>query len=158
MAVLTGTLTVNAAFLQEIKEDNRDLRKLLAAVADRCCRPPGPGAAARPLVEQLCKLRDQLALHFTLEDVYGYFEDAILEAPRLNDKAEKLHAEHDVFFLEICELVDAAEELLYCERRAPSYSSIAVRFLEFHARLERHEREENQLILSAFDDDIGVGD
>ncbi|HJN66658.1 MAG TPA: hemerythrin domain-containing protein [Pirellulales bacterium] len=158
MAVLTGTLTVNAAFLQEIKEDNRDLRQLLSSVADRCCRPTGPGPTARPLVDQLWKLRDQLALHFALEDAYGYFEDAILESPRLNGKAEKLHAEHDVFFLEICELVEAAEELLYCEQHAPSHISISVRFLEFHTRFERHEREENQLILSAFNDDIGVGD
>ena len=158
MAVLTGTLTVNAAFLQEIKKDNRDLRQLLASVADRCCRPSGPGIASRPLVEQLWKLRDQLALHFALEDAYGYFENALLESPRLNGEAEKLHAEHDVFFLEICELVEAAEELLYCERHAPSHSSISVRYLEFHSRLERHEREENLLILAAFDDDIGVGD
>ena len=41
MVTLQRTLTINAAFLQEIKEDNRELRHLL----DDCC--DADGAAAR---------------------------------------------------------------------------------------------------------------
>ena len=40
-------------------------------------------------------------MHFALEDAYGYFEDAVAEAPRLSDMAEQLHSEHDGLFLEI---------------------------------------------------------
>ncbi|MCL6481793.1 MAG: hypothetical protein K6U02_08700 [Firmicutes bacterium] len=67
--VQTGTVTINAAFLQEIKEVNQDLWALLAELRHRCQRPLAPGAC-RWLLDRLCQLRDQLALHFSLEEAY----------------------------------------------------------------------------------------
>ena len=158
MAVITGTLAINAAFLQEIKEDNRQLRELIKKVASTCRRTSREGLQTRILADHLNALRDQLALHFTLEDAYGYFEDAIVDAPRLSGEAQRLHSQHDTLFREICDLVDLAEGLLYQERRVVQFASVAAHFFAFQARFERHERGENELILAAFDDDIGVGD
>src|SRR4051794_20392387 len=59
----TGTVTVNAAFLQEIKEVNQELWSLLADLRHRCQRPIAP-SQCRLLIDKLCQLRDQLALHF----------------------------------------------------------------------------------------------
>jgi hypothetical protein len=158
MAVLTGTLTVNAAFLREIKEDNRRLRELFDQTAEMCRRPCRGTRAVRQIVDHFWELRDQLALHFTLEDAYGYFEDALMESPRLSGEAERLHAQHESLFLEMCQLVDLAEEVLYHERHESEGSSVTAGFHAFQARFERHERAENELIRAAFDDDIGVGD
>jgi hypothetical protein len=82
VSTLTSTVTVNAAFLQEIKEVNHELWQLLADLRHRCQRPMAPGSC-RSLVEKLCQLRDQLALHFALEEAYGYFEDPVDVAPQL---------------------------------------------------------------------------
>ena len=158
MSVVTSTVTVNAAFFQEIKEDDRQLRELFQETVAMFSGPRRHRLPARQIVDQLWRIRDQLALHFSLEDAYGYFKDAIAEAPRLSNLAESLHAEHDGLFLEICELVDEAEQRLYRENHDHSQTEIAVSFYRFHARFQEHETRENELILQAFDDDIGVGD
>ncbi len=114
MATVTRTTTINAAFLKEIKEDNTDLRRQLSRTREllsgepSCIRP-------RELVEMLGELRDQFALHFSLEEAYGYFEDAVDGAPWLHRQAEALRAEHRHLFLELCHLEDEAERLLYHE-------------------------------------------
>lgn len=160
MSIVTRTVAVNAAFLQEIKEDNRQLRDLFQQMLTLFSSPRRVRLGPRNIVQQLWQLRDQLAMHFALEDAYGYFEDAVAEAPRLSDMAEQLHSEHDGLFLEICELVEEGEALLYRERkgRPRQQTELAVRFYRFHARFQEHETRENELIFQAFDDDIGVGD
>ena len=92
VSISTTTVTVNAAFLQEIKEVNHELWQLLADLRHRCQRPIAPGTC-RVLVDKLCELRDQLALHFALEEAYGYFEDPVDVAPQLCRQADALLAQ-----------------------------------------------------------------
>ncbi len=157
IATLTGTVTVNAAFLQEIKEVNQELWALLAELRHRCPRPIAPGSC-RQLIDKLCQLRDQLALHFALEEAYGYFEDPVDVAPRLGMQADRLRAEHKGLYLDFCELVDRAERMFYDEQHAALALWIGPDFLDFDRRLRRHEERETELIFAAYDDDIGVGD
>ena len=157
VATLTGTVTVNAAFLQEIKEVNQELWSLLAELRHRCQRPLAP-TQCRHLMDKLCQLRDQLALHFALEEAYGYFEDPVYVAPRLSRQAEQLRDEHKGLYLDLCELVDRSERMFYDEQHAALALWIGPEFLEFDTRLKSHESRENELICAAYDDDIGVGD
>jgi hypothetical protein len=157
VATLTGTVTVNAAFLQEIKEVNQELWSLLSELRHRCQRPLAP-SQCRLLIDKLCQLRDQLALHFALEEAYGYFEDPVYVAPRLSRQAEQLRDEHKGLYLDLCELVDRAERMFYDEQHAALALWIGPEFLEFDARLRDHESRENELIFEAYDEDIGVGD
>ena len=87
VVTMTGTVTVNAAFLQEIKEVDQELWSLLGDLRHRCQRPIAPGQC-RLLIDKLCQLRDQLALHFSLEEAYGYFDDPVEVAPQLSRQAE----------------------------------------------------------------------
>lgn len=153
----TATVTINAAFLQEIKEDNRELRQVLHKIATIASRPR---LAVRPrhLVGLLQQLRDQLAMHFALEEAYGYFEDAVSVAPWLCCAAEELRGQHTELFLDICGIVDEAEELLYHDAPANLLRRLARQFVEWHSRFLDHEVRETNLVLAAFDDDIGVGD
>jgi len=153
----TGTITVNAAFLQEIKEVNHELWDLLAFLRNRCQRPIAPGAC-RQLIDKLCQLRDQLALHFSLEEAYGYFEDPIDVAPQLGRAAERLRAEHKQLYLDLCDLVERAERMFYDEQHAALALWLGPEFLDFDCRLRSHEERENELIMDAYDGDIGVGD
>jgi hypothetical protein len=154
---MTGTLTVNAAFLEEIKEVNQELWTLLSDLRHRSQRPIAPGHG-RLLVDKLCQLRDQLALHFALEEAYGYFENPVEVAPRLGRQAEQLRNEHKALYLDLCELADRAERMFYEEQHAALALWIGPQFLEFDQRFRSHEERECELIYDAYDSDIGVGD
>jgi hypothetical protein len=154
---LTGTVTVNAAFLQEIKEVNTELWQLLGDLRHRCQRPIAPGQC-RLLIDKLCQLRDQLALHFSLEEAYGYFDDPVDVAPQLSRMAGRLREEHKSLYLEFCEVADHAERMFYEERHAALALWIGPEFLQLDRRLRDHEERENELIYEAYDVDSGVGD
>jgi len=158
MSIQTRTVAVNPAFLQEIKDDNRDLRSLFThAIAamdpDRLER-----VDTRHVAELLARLRDQLAMHFTLEEAYGYFDDPINTAPRLLERAEVLRSEHTSLFLELCRMVEEAEGLADHPRSFEIFKRLSIQFQSFHVRFQKHEACENELIFEALDDDIGVGD
>ncbi|HEY2416181.1 MAG TPA: hemerythrin domain-containing protein [Pirellulaceae bacterium] len=153
----TGTITVNAAFLQEIKEVHHELWDLLGHLRHRCQRPIAPGSC-RQLIDRLCQLRDQLALHFSLEEAYGYFEDPIDVAPQLSRAANRLRAEHQELYLDLCNLVERSERMFYDEQHAALALWLGPEFLDFDSRLRSHEERENDLIMEAYEGDIGVGD
>ena len=154
----TTTLGVNAAFLQEIKEENHELRDLLQRTAN-CFETLGPVTpCVRMLAELLEQLRDQFSLHFALEEAFGYFDDAVSVAPRLSITAERLREEHRVLFVEVCSLAEAAERFVYREPSDRNLERIGHRWATFYHRFLEHESQEAELMLAAFDDDIGVGD
>jgi hypothetical protein len=158
MTVMTQTVTINAAFLQEIKEDNEELWSLLERLQVVVLSEWPPRVSRRQLHDVLARLRDQLALHFALEEAYGYFEDAIEVAPRLSIKADRLRGQHADFYVEICDIADHAERLLHREVPARSFTHVVARFDDFCEALRRHEAAENQLIQQAFNEDLGGWD
>ena len=158
MAIALRTISVNAAFLQEIKEDHHELRQLMhhtAVMFDHA--GPVEFEYAR-MVEMLVKLRDQLALHFSLEQAFGYFDDAISVAPHLSRRAEHLRAEHGTLYNELCRVVEAAEKLLYHETPGAGLAHVANAYRAFAQHFHDHEAKESELILAAFDDDLCGGD
>ena len=157
MLTRIGTLTINAAFLQEIKEDNRQLSELLDRTA--ALLPPHViHVRVNSLAQTLGELRDQLATHFSLEEFFGYFDDAMDVAPWLSSQADVLRVQHESLFREICDLADDAEKMLYRERSAVTLQQLSLAFQCFQSRLKDHEEAENDLIQQAFCDDVGVGD
>lgn len=158
MAISTRTISINPAFLQEIKEDHHELRQLLHHTAAMLGRPSWMRVEHERLVDLFVKLRDQLAMHFSLEEAYGYFEDALTAAPHLSKLADQLRSQHFELFSELCELADQAEQLLYHESTAIAVAGLANGFRDFSNRLQSHETAESDLVLQAFHDDIGAGD
>ena len=152
-----ASVTINAAFLQEIKEVNAALWELLAEAREACPRASAKDGQ-RQLVGLLGRLRDQLAMHFALEEAFGYFEDPVEVAPHLSQRANELRAQHGRLYVLIRDLAEHAEQALYGEDHSDSPKQIATLFNAFHAELQEHESCENELILEAFNDDIGVAD
>ncbi len=153
----TTTVAINPAFLEEIKDDHRDLWTLLNRIR-AVCAAGMKDHGGRQLVDMLEDLRDRLAMHFTLEEAYGYFDDAIWVAPHISENAERLRAQHVDLYREICDVADLAEALRY-QRVSPKTSrQVTDAFDQFHGRLIVHEGEERRLLMSAYFDDIGVGD
>lgn len=156
MKIASTKVMLNAAFLCEIKEDNRRLRELLQATHRRFSQP---SIQALPdLTQLLWQLRDQLAMHFALENAYGYLADVIDFAPRLCDRALAMLQEHDDLFLSLCEMIDCAEELRYDGAASRDVRKLAEWYMEFHEAFFAHEDRENELMFDALNDDIGVGD
>ena len=160
MATSTSTLKINAAFLQDIKDDNVLLNELLDSTSKALEKIDCGRIQYKALANLLGRLRDQLATHFSLEEFFGYFDDAIDSAPRLSDVAKKLRAQHDVLYLKITDLAEDAELLSFVSTNSSAYAigSLADRFRTFHRQLQQHEESERELIMSAFYDDIGCGD
>lgn len=154
----TRTVTVNAAFLQEIKEVNQELWQLLGEIRLKCQKPSDMRAAFPQCVENLNRLRDQLALHFALEEAYGYFEQPVSVAPQLCEQAATLKAEHGALYRKICDVVEAADEARHVGQTSDALARVVAGFERFDRQFKHHEMRENDLIQEQFDGDIGVGD
>lgn len=162
----TRRLTVNAAFLKDIKDDNRDLKILIDRM--KVLTQPLQAAANHwpELIQLFADLRDQLALHFGLEEAYGYFDLAIDSDAELSICADTLRSQHAGLFEEVRHLAEAAAEA--CTGDEPiegvtpevttAQEKILRRFETFLHQFNNHEEAELKLILDALDDDIGVGD
>jgi hypothetical protein len=158
MAVHKATVTINAAFLQEIKEVNSELWQDLAHVRRAASALFSTRAQCLEFADLLARLRDLLALHFALEEAYGYFDDPVYVAPRLSERARGLRSQHQVLYLEVNRLVDLAEDLCSRGRVKTFKAVVAAGFEAFHRQLQAHEADEEELILQAYGDDLGVGD
>ena len=79
----TRRLSVNAAFMKDIKDDNRDLKEILDKITPLASHPETAVNHWLELTELFANLRDQLALHFSLEEAYGYFHDPAEPDPDL---------------------------------------------------------------------------
>lgn len=149
------TVTINAAFLQEIKADHQQLKELLDSLRTLAAQPQALENHRRQFVDLLGQLRDQLAFHFSLEEAYGYFEDAIETSPRLSMQAMQLRGQHADLFVAIRDLAESAA----ASAQAPAgIAETAEQFLAFDEVLKAHESAELNLILASLEDDLGVGD
>jgi Hemerythrin HHE cation binding domain len=158
MALATHTVSINPAFLQEIKDDHHELRQLMHHASAMFSRPEWMRTERDRLVQLLTKLRDQLAMHFSLEEAYGYFEDAVSAAPHLSRRAEALRAQHFTLYSDFCRLVDEAEARLYHESAPAPPAQLAGEYRGFLATFHEHEARESELIVEAFQEDLGTGD
>jgi len=158
MALVTRTVSINPAFLQEIKDDHHELRQLMHHTSAMLNRPHWMATEVERLTELCLKLRDQLAMHFSLEEAYGYFEDAVSTAPHLCKRAEQLRGEHGQLYQQFCSLAEIAERLRYEGLRDSEMSRLVDGYRDFSLRLYEHEANETELILAAVNDDLGAGD
>lgn len=148
--------TLNAAFFQEIKEDHQHLQSLLQRLRELSNQPSALGNHKREYVSLVTDLLDQLAFHFTLEEAYGYFEDALERAPRFHAQAGQLRGQHAQLFVMCRELVDSVTAKL--NSQAPDLDAVVEEYLAFDRLFQAHESAELSLIMDAINLDVGVGD
>ncbi len=158
IANTTSTVTVNAAFLKEIKDVNEDLWQLVAELGEVTSNPYLIGSRRYQFIGMLEDLRDHLALHFALEEAYGYFDEPLQVDPRFCERARALRDEHRALYLEACDLIDRAMQLHDGRDMRSLAQSLVIEYAEFSTRLLEHEQAENALIQEEWDQDIGVGD
>ena len=154
----TATVTVNAAFLKEIKDVNQDLWQIVSELREVTQNPYLVRSRRYQFVGMLEDLRDHLALHFALEEAYGYFDEPLQVDPRLSDQAKMLRSQHRQLYLAVCELIDQAMLLHDGHNLNALARRLVDAYTDFEGQLNCHEQAENDLIQQEWDDDIGVGD
>ena len=155
---VTRTITINPAFLAEVKDLHRDLWDGLRALQDMCAAPITLEGKCFEFIARLNDLRDKLALQFSLEEAYGYFDDPAFCCPTFARRARDLMSEHRDLYREIAQIADQAEELLSHRDLAALTTVIPVTFEQFARRLRNHESEETKLTHDGLMQDIGGGD
>ena len=156
--VQTGTVTLNAAFLHDIKQLSRELHRRLDRVHRMCSRPRMVECRPRALSRMLARLRDDLAMHFSLEEFLGYFDEPVEVAPWMSERANALRREHSDLYAEISRISELADSFVSQERLSLVTKKIPARFNSFFSRLKSHESREVDLIMESLNRDIGVGD
>ena len=149
-------VTINVAFLQEIKEDF-GFRKMLNDVYQTLHR--GEKVHPRIASEMLSGLRDELETYFALEEFYGYFDQSAEQNPAVSKKAYHLRSDHEKLYLQFNDIVEKSEQIVYHEcpedftvRELCSYLD------QFCMALADHEQSEMELMMRLVNEDIGVGD
>ncbi|MGD9647423.1 MAG: hemerythrin domain-containing protein [Pirellulales bacterium] len=156
----TSRVTLNPAFLQEIKEDHRTFYRLLAAARHHLGRRGGywRDHTPRAMVDLLERVRDRLAMHFALEEAYGYFEDPVWTEPQISIPAQRLREQHRELYAELLWLTERAIQVRYHETPRSRVPQICADFERFCRHFEEHERRESELMVQALYEDVGVGD
>ena len=154
-AIAVG-MTINVAFLEEIKTDF-DFRSTLNKVYQQVNKRPD--APPPEIVRWLNELRDQLETYFALEEFYGYFEQDEVTNIRVSKKVAKKTREHETLFLQLSAVIDVAEQIVYHEcSNDLTIAEVRHLFDRFCEALADHEQDEMELIMEMFNEDVGVGD
>lgn len=140
------TLTINPAFLQEIKDSNLTLWKTVERLNMACRESREPVAVLGLLVPLLGELRDALALEFALEESYGYIEVPAAAAPANHHLLHDIHSQHCRLFLRITELAERAEEMQFRGMLSEELPELIDEVGAFELEFKDHERMESDLI------------
>lgn len=158
LAASTTSLAVNAAFMWEIKSVNEELWMIVDRLLLFCRRPHLISRRAHRLVDLLEQFQDLVAMQFTLEEAYGYFDDPAVVEPQVSATALTLRQEHVTLYQQLMKIVDKAQDAYFeCDEMRLVYK-LPTQLLAFIEQFRAHDRRECELTLSAMNDEIGVGD
>ena len=101
------------------------------------------------------ELRDRVADRFEEEVDNGMFRNLTALAPRFQHEISSLRDEHEQLLAEIAAICQRTET---DSLSAADWEELELRLHEFSSHFTRHETREQDLILGAYDDDLGSGD
>ncbi len=139
-------ITVNPAFLQEIKDSNLSLWQAIDRLESLYTPDEDRSRTLNCLVPLLGELRDLLALQFALEETYGYMEVPTAVAPVNIHLLQDIRSQHCTLYLSVNELAEQAEELQYRGFVSEKVDMLLAEVREFELRFRDHERMEADLI------------
>jgi hemerythrin len=129
---------------EQIDDEHRQLRALLAEI-DATGEP-------KAMVPLLQKLQSLLEEHFEHEEADGGMPGMVSgRAPHLMTQLDDLMHEHEVFMTDVSALIERAD-------RGDDADAVRGAFRDLAGRLHDHESRETDLIMDAFESDLGGGD
>lgn len=157
---MPGTLT--STWAQQVAEEHCELRAKVARMREFLTEPRPEASAtgahtwATELASQLTTLHDRLFRHFRLEDESDMVADISLLHPRATSEINRIVDEHPRMLEEARELAGIA--LSYSAARTPIDVRLRKRVAALLDWLEKHEREETDLIQRLEYRDTGAAD
>jgi len=148
---------VGASIVKEIRDEHRACMQLLSEVEECLDSPPDdPAGWISDLKQKLTELTAALDEHFTGEEAGPVFRKLPIQHPRLAGPLKQLEEEHATMRSELKTVLDKADELSQPE--VFELRELNARVQLFVARLRRHEAAENEIVIQAYWDEVGVGD
>lgn len=148
--------------LDQVLEEHRELRALIAALREFLDRPrPEAGAEgshtwSATLSRRLIDLHDKLFRHFRYEEEGGVVEELTAAHPGAVDRIHAILGEHPEMLREARRITD--DVLRYSEGRRLEDARLRTRLNQLLDQLESHERAETDLLQRLEYRDFGVGD
>lgn len=149
-------------WIDQVLDEHRELREALARLRGFLEGPrpevgqKGAHRWSSELSSQLVTLHDKLFRHFRYEDDSGMVETLTQRHPRATRRIEELSDEHPAMLQEIRNLT--FELLAYSEGRPRGDTAFRRRLTTLLDQLDRHERDETDLIQRLEYRDLGAGD
>ena len=152
-------VTINVAFLQEIKEDFEFRNQLNHVYSQLNPKDVDDRPPIKVVADLLDELRDELKTYFALEEFYGYFGQAKVDNPCVSKKAGELRGDHEKLFLQLSEVVEMSQQIVYDEAGPDlTLERVAEGFEKFCVDFTHHEQAEMDLMMQLCNEDLGVGD
>ena len=148
----------SSPYLAALKVEHRELAQLVRTVEAGFSSAAGhgwKGERTSQVVEQLAALRGFVRDHFAQEEEGGYLEEALSHAPRLGPEAARLERQHPQLIAKISDVCDLA---LKQHGDPLAWPTIQENAHAAFKELLNHEAGENQLLLRAFNADLGLTD
>ncbi len=140
--------------LSHVLAEHRDLFHLLLSVRSALANagPPTPDRRS-DVLHSMHHLRDHLADHFAQEEQGGFLEEAVARIPRLSAAVRSILGQHSLLLANLDRVIEDLEA-------APADSGAWARanhdFEAFSARMTAHERSENAVVQSGYNEDLGL--
>jgi iron-sulfur cluster repair protein YtfE (RIC family) len=140
--------------LGHVLAEHRDLFQLLLSVRSALAATGSPTPdQRRDAIESMHTLRDHLRDHFAQEERGGFLEEAVARIPRLSAAVQSILGQHPVLLANLDRVIEDLEA-------SPADSETWVRanhgFEAFSARMTAHERSENAVVQSGYNEDLGL--
>ena len=138
-------------------DEHRGLMETVAALEQCLDTPPDrEGRWRETLLESLTQLTDTMRCHFSAEQDGALYQEIPERFPRFAQRLRALAAEHESILADAEAALklgrDGTGDRIYEQRQLNARVQLLV------ATIRRHEAEENEIILSAHWDEVGVGD
>jgi hypothetical protein len=139
-------VTINAAFLQEVKEANSQVWDTLFQLRIGSQVDCPSEEKIHWWVHKLTEFRKQLSVEFALEETYGYLSRVVRQHISIGvDPAEPLK-QHKDLYLQLIDLCEQVEQAQYSGTVIRDFKIHVAAFLEFDVMLAEHEKIESQMI------------
>ena len=139
-------------------DEHRSCMRLVADLETHlACPPDRDGRWVEGVAQRMAGLVETMKAHFEAEQRGPLFRQLPLTHPRLSDRLARLEREHDEI-LEGGESTRLQAEGLRDGAESYQLHELNARVRLLIAKIQRHESEENELVLEAHWSELGMGD
>ena len=137
---------------EEMLREHEELRELLGKANQLTTDCTASVSEVQEAITSLC---EHIGNHFEAEESGGYFEEAVLQAPRVSERVAALKDQHAQMREQITKMVEFVGSF---QGTSDHWKELGEHVHRFSVDLMQHENKENELLQEVFTDDIGSKD